>query len=131
MEIMWKTTMTKRRLVIAAIALMGLGLVTTRLAFVDPAQAKQAVVLVQKGGVIKALALADSHDLASLRLLFGRIRDDDAALLLLSLFNAAHDHAVKQRFQIHCSFLLKKPPNTGGSSTRCRRPSGDKSELAG
>ena len=41
MEIMWKTTTTKRRLVIAAIALTGLGLVTARLTFVDPAQAKQ------------------------------------------------------------------------------------------
>src|SRR5215467_11504597 len=49
-----------------------------------------------------ALSGPDRNHFSLLRLLFRRIRDDDAALDGFLLFNALHDHAVVQRCQIDC-----------------------------
>src|ERR1044072_9254886 len=52
------------------------------------------------GAVVLALALADGDDLALLRLLLRRVRDDDPAAHLLALFDALDDHAVVQWFDV-------------------------------
>src|SRR5689334_11238263 len=44
--------------------------------------------------VLQVFAFADGDDLAFLRLLFGRVGDDDSAAHLLAFVNAFHDHAV-------------------------------------
>src|SRR5215831_943525 len=49
-----------------------------------------------------ALSGPDRNHFSLLRLLFRRIRDDDAALDGFLLFNALHDHAIVQRCQIDC-----------------------------
>ncbi len=90
MEIMWKTTTMKRRLVIAAIAVTGLGLVAARLTFVDPAQAKQAVVLVQKGPVTAATEMATTGQIARL----GVMNDGNKPVLARMVCRSADDFSV-------------------------------------
>src|SRR5262249_4391050 len=46
-------------------------------------------------------AWPNGNNLALLRLLFGRIRDDDSALRALFLFQTAHYDAVMQRPKLH------------------------------
>src|SRR5687767_7280234 len=66
--------------------------------------------------VLLDLAFADRDHLPLLRLFLGRVRDDDAADLLLALFNPQHDYAVVQGADAHLcrcscchtSFLLSK-----------------------
>ena len=56
--------------------------------------------------VLLDLALADRDHLALLRLFLGRVRDDDAADLLLALFDARHDHAVVQGADAYLGCML-------------------------
>src|SRR5829696_2911118 len=51
--------------------------------------------------VLVAGARPDGHDFAFLRLLFGGIRNDDAALRLLIRLDAADDDTVMQRTKLH------------------------------
>ena len=96
---MWKTTTTKRRLVIAAIALMGLGLVTARLTFVDPAQAKQAVVLVQKGPVT-----AKFGD----RALLGVMNDGDKPVGVRLMLRSADDFKILDQSAMVVEMVLPR-----------------------
>ena len=82
---MWKTATMKRRLVIAAIALTGLGLVAARLTFVDPAQAMQRVVLVQKGP-----ATAKAGDIGRLLVM----NDGKRPVMVRMVFRSADDFSV-------------------------------------
>ena len=100
MGVMWKTTTTKHRLVIAAIALTGLGLVAARLVFVDPAQAKQAVVLVQKGPVT-----AKMGDRARL----GVMNDGNKTVGVQLVFRSADDFGV---LPMGASDMMPVPPGT-------------------
>ena len=49
------------------------------------------------GPVVEDLAVPDGQDLALLRLLLGRVGDDDAALGGLLLLDAANDQTIVQR----------------------------------
>src|SRR3990172_419623 len=51
--------------------------------------------------VVVGAAGADGQDLAFLRLLFRRLRQDDAAGRLLLFFERVDDHAVAQRLEVH------------------------------
>ena len=51
--------------------------------------------------VVVHLAVAGGDDLALLRLLFGRVRDDDPADFLLAFFKAPNDEPIVQRSDIH------------------------------
>src|SRR5262249_6628770 len=51
--------------------------------------------------VILRLAVADSDDLALLRLLLGGVRDDDAPHLLFAFLDALDNDAVVQRSDVH------------------------------
>src|ERR1041384_4524777 len=52
--------------------------------------------------VFISLAGAHGDDLAFLRLLFRRVRDDDPALLHFVLLDRLHQHPVAQWFDVHC-----------------------------
>src|SRR5215212_5944692 len=73
--------------------------------------------------VLQVFAFADGDDLALLRLLLRRVRDDDAAAHLLALFNAFHDHAVVQWLNID-RHNFSQSPYSGGRRFRVEIPGG-------
>src|SRR5579872_4720119 len=56
--------------------------------------------------LVVELARADRDHLGLLRLLFGAVRNDDAAPDLLFLLNALHQDTIVQRTNIHSAYLL-------------------------
>jgi hypothetical protein len=56
--------------------------------------------------VVMCLPVAGGEDLTLLRLLFGRVRDDDAADVLLAFLEALDNDAVVQRSDIHALFSV-------------------------
>ena len=66
--------------------------------------------------VVVHLPVADGNDGALLRLLFGRVRDNDSADLLFAFLKAADNDAVVQRSDVHALFSVPgvregAPPN--------------------
>jgi hypothetical protein len=53
------------------------------------------------------LPVASGEDLTLLRLLFGRVRDDDAADVLLAFLEALDNDAVVQRSDLHAPFSVR------------------------
>src|ERR1043166_1532635 len=78
--------------------------------------------------VLVPLAGTHGNDLAFLRLLFRRVRDDDPALLHFVLLDRLHQHPVAQWFDVHCftrsSCLVcgLMSDNGGFTSSSFRRP---------
>src|SRR4249920_1669061 len=63
--------------------------------------------------VVLGLAVPSGNDLALLRLLLGRVRDDDPADLLFAFFEALDDEAIVERSDMHGFRLLTRVTGAG------------------